>query len=114
MSDPTLYFYDKQAWELEIHDGGYDACVTFAENLSGHKDEEDPCIAYYDAPENNICAMCKSNSLRMFVKVENPDQPGKYIQAVTCGSVRMPDRGADGAYTYMVPNSANEWDTFQQ
>ena len=26
----------------------------------------------------------------------------------------MPDRGADGAYTYMVPGSANEWDTFQQ
>lgn len=53
--------------------------------------ELDPCIAYYD-DQNFICAMCKINSIRIAIVL---DDGSKFV---ACGSVRTPERDLDGVY----------------
>lgn len=63
-------------------------------------DDLDPCLAYYD-DENKLCAICKLNSIRIAVIL---DDGSKYM---VCGSVRTPDRNEYGEYSFLDPDTVS-------
>ncbi len=78
----------------EMDGPGWNNCFTFNENPQQARLTktlaDNPCLAYYDAPVNNICAMCKAGSARIFIYI--PQEDGTETKGVICGSVRTPNR----------------------
>ena len=84
-------------------------CITFPENIIGKYNDIDPCVIYEDPGTNLNCRVCKINSIRILVKIENKGIRGGYFKAIVCGSVRTPDRDPiTHAYTFMNPDTVDD------
>ena len=83
--------------------------MTFPENILGLYNDLDPCVVYEDPGTWLNCRVCKLNSIRILVVVDDRTKVGGALKAIVCGSVRTPERDPHThAYTFMDPETVSD------